>query len=82
MEATFKACNLAAICNLRILLRHQGVWVNKQATIAQSLYETLCEEDQTEWTIEEILDQVKTTSRLFASAKLNRIAGLVPDILN
>ena len=83
-EATFKACNLAAICNLRTLLRHQGVWVekDKRVTITQSLYDTLCEEDQREWTKEEILDQVKATSKLFASFKLNRIAGLVPDILN
>ena len=46
------------------------------------MYNTLYKEDQTEWTIEEILDQVKATSKLFASPKLNRIAGLVPDILN
>jgi len=83
-EAIFKACNPAIIRNLRTLLRHQGVWVktDKRAIIAQSLYNTLCEEDQTEWTIKEILDQVRATSKLFAFAKLNRIAGLVPDILN
>ena len=83
-EATFKACNPATIRNLRTLLRYQGVWVkmDKRATIAQSLYDILCKEDQMEWTIEEILDQVKATSRLFASPKLNRIAGLIPDILN
>ena len=34
------------------------------------------------WTKEEILDQVKATNKLFVSSKLNRIAGLIPDILN
>jgi len=44
-EATFKACNRIATYNLRTLLRHRGVWVDKRVTIAQSLYDTLCEED-------------------------------------
>ena len=35
-----------------------------------------------EWTKEEILDQVKETNKLFTSSKLNRIASLVPDLLN
>ena len=46
------------------------------------MYNILCKKDQTEWTIEEILDQVKATSKLFASPKLNRIASLIPNILN
>ena len=46
------------------------------------MYNTIHEEDQTEWTKEEILDQVDTTNKLFASPKLNKIAGLIPDILN
>jgi hypothetical protein len=33
-EATFKACDCIALYNLRTLLRNQGVWVNKQVTIA------------------------------------------------
>ena len=45
IEAIFKACDYIAIYNLWTLLRHQGVWVNKQVTITQSLYDTLCEED-------------------------------------
>ena len=35
-----------------------------------------------EQTKEEILDQVKATNKLFTSSKLNRIAGLIPDLLN
>ena len=35
-----------------------------------------------EWTKEEILDQVDTKNKLFASPKLNKIAGLIPNILN
>ena len=58
------------------LLRNQGVWVNKQVTIARSLYDTLCEEDQREWTKEEILDHINTNG-FFASFKLNRISGLI-----
>ena len=71
-EAIFKTCDRIATYNLRALLRHQGVWVNKRATITQSLYDTLCEEDQTEWTKEEVLDHINT-NRFFASFKLNRI---------
>ena len=49
-EATFKACDFAVIYNLQALLRYQGVWVkkDKRATIAQSLYDIVCEKDQTE----------------------------------
>src|SRR6266702_6743106 len=71
-ETIFKTCDRIATYNLRTLLRHQGVWVNKQATIAQSLYDTLCEEDQTEWTKEEVLDHINTNG-FFASYKLNEI---------
>ena len=35
-----------------------------------------------EWTKEEILDQVDTINKLFTSPKLNKIAGLIPNILN
>ena len=65
-EAIFKTYDRIATYNLRTLLRYQGVWVNKQATIAQSLYDTLCEEDQTEWTKEEVLDHINTNG-FFAS---------------
>ena len=44
-EAIFKTCNRIATYNLRALLRYQGVWVNKQVTIVQSLYNILCEKD-------------------------------------
>ena len=83
-EAIFKACNPVTIRNLRTLLCDQGVWVerNKRVTIAQALYNTIHEEDQTEWTKEEILDQVDTINKLFASFKLNKIASLIPNILN
>ena len=36
------------------------------------MYDTLCEEDQTEWTKEEILNYINTNG-FFASFKLNRI---------
>ena len=71
------------IRNLQTLLRNYGVWVkkDKQVTIARSLYNTLCKEDQTEWTKEQILDDVEF-NRSFASFKLNRIASLIPNLLN
>ena len=47
-EAIFKTYNCIATYNLQTLLHYQGVWVNKQVTIIQSLYNILCEEDQTE----------------------------------
>jgi hypothetical protein len=83
-EAIFKACNPTTIRNLRTLLRNQGVWVerNKRVTVAQSLYNTIHEKDQTEWTKEEILDQFQETKELFASSKLNIITSLIPNPLN
>ena len=35
-----------------------------------------------EQTKEEILDQVNTINKLFASSKFNEIASFIPDILN
>ena len=60
METIFKTCNHIATYNLQTLLHDQGVWVEKDkwVIIAWSLYNTLCEEDPTEWTKEQILDQV------------------------
>ena len=84
MEAIFKACSLIIIRKLQTLLCNQGVWVekDKQVTIVRSLYNTLCEKDQIEWTKEKILDHIKTTGGLFASSKLNRIASLILDLFN
>ncbi len=46
-----------------------------------SLYNTLTEENLTEWTREQILDYIKN-NRPFSSYKLNRIAGLIDDPFN
>ena len=35
-----------------------------------------------EWTKEEILDDVNIINKLFASPKFNKIASLIPNILN
>ena len=53
-KAIFKACSIIPIRNLQNLLCHQGIWVekDKRITIAQSLYDILCKEDQMEWTKE------------------------------
>jgi hypothetical protein len=49
-EPVFRNCTIITVRNLRALLRNQGVWVakDKRVTIAQSLYNTLCEEDPAE----------------------------------
>ena len=80
-EAIFKTCK--GICKLRILLCDQGVWVtrNRQITTAQSLYNTLCEEDPVEWSKEEILEQIRAKGP-FKSYKLNRISGVIDNSLN
>ena len=83
-EATFKACSIIPVHNLRTLFCDQGVQIkkDKRVTIARSLYNTLCEKDPTEWTKEQILDQVQETNKFFASSKLNKITSFVPNILN
>ena len=83
IKAIFKACSLIIICNLQTLLHNQGVWVekDKQVTITRSLYNTLCEKDQTEQTKEQILDYIKTTSELFAFFKLNRIFSFIGPLI-
>jgi hypothetical protein len=50
VEVIFKTYKLVTIYNLQTLFHNQGVWVekNKQVTIAQSLYNILYKEDQTE----------------------------------
>ena len=55
--------------------------INK--SLLHSLYTIqYIKKNQIKWTKEEILDQVKATKELFASSKLNRIASLIPNLLN
>ena len=84
IEAIFKACKLTVTRNLQTFLCNQGVQVkkDKRVTVARSLYNTLYEENQTKQTKEELLDQYNTTKELFASPKLNVIAGLIPGPFN
>ena len=35
-----------------------------------------------EWIKEEILNQINAKNKLFTSSKLNKITGLIPNILN
>ncbi|SLM36407.1 hypothetical protein LPUS_00586 [Lasallia pustulata] len=55
-EQTFKDASNHEIRRLRTILRKRGVWVQKRArtSIALSLYNTLKEEERTEWTEFEI----------------------------
>jgi hypothetical protein len=58
---TFKACQQTLIRKLRSHLRSNGVWVkvDRRVTVAQSLFETLGEEDPTEWSNTEMREQLK-----------------------
>jgi hypothetical protein len=48
---TFQNCNQTYLRKLRIVLREYGVWVatGKRVSLAEALYQTLQEEDPTEW---------------------------------
>ena len=74
--ATFKDCNQPGIRKLRALLRSNGVWVRKdrRKTVAESLYNTLQEEEPAEWTTQEIEEYIRTTGR-FNSAQINYMLG-------
>jgi hypothetical protein len=71
-KSIFKDCNQMSIRKLRALLRMYGVWVKKDRhlTVAESLYNTLQEEDPTLWTIQEIEEHIRTIGQ-FNSARIN-----------
>jgi hypothetical protein len=58
-EDTLKPCGVQCLRRLRTSLRDRGIWVlsNKNITIAKSLSNTIEEEEQTQWTQEELLLQ-------------------------
>jgi hypothetical protein len=70
--AIFKDCNQPGIRKLRAMLRMYGVWVRKdrRKTVAESLYNTLQEDEPTEWTAQEIEEHLQTV-REFKSGRLN-----------
>ena len=47
---------------------------DRRKTVAESLYNTLQEEEPTEWTTQEIEEYIRTTGR-FNSAQINYILG-------
>jgi hypothetical protein len=58
-EESLKASTLLSFTRrLRTLLRNRGIWVlkDKNITIAKSLSNTIKEEDQIQWTQEELLE--------------------------
>ena len=76
----FKSCIPADIRNLRRLLRKNGVWVikDRHVLVAQSLFNTLQEEEPTAWTTEAITTHLADDGG-FNSVKLEPI---VQDILS
>jgi hypothetical protein len=68
---TFKECNQISIRNLRQLLRVRGVWVRKHrnATVPESLFQTLQEDDPTEWTETEIREHMEAGGE-FSSGRI------------
>jgi hypothetical protein len=69
-----KECSQLGIRKLRTLLRMNGVWVRKdrRMTVAESLYNTLQEEDPIEWTMQEIEEHIRTEGQ-FNSVPINHI---------
>jgi hypothetical protein len=57
---TFKNCLPTDICKLRIFLRTNGVWVqnDRHITVAQSLHNTILEEERTRWTREAVREHL------------------------
>jgi hypothetical protein len=80
-EEILKGCSQPTIRKLRTFLRHQGVWIakDKHITVARSLYNTLHEEDQAQWSKEDILEHIKTNGP-FNSYKLNKESGITIDL--
>jgi hypothetical protein len=70
--AALKECSQLGIRQLRTLLRTNGVWVRKdrRKTVAESLYNTLQEEEPTEWTAQEIEEHLQAVGD-FKSARIN-----------
>jgi hypothetical protein len=70
-EKYFKDANTHTTRNLRSTLRTYGVWVNRsrERGLPRALYDVLQEEDQHEWTMEEIEDHIKTQGK-FKSRKI------------
>ena len=68
----FKDCNQFNIQKLRVFLQNNGVWVkqHRNATVPESLYNTLQEEEPTEWTELEIREYV-ATGKKFNSDRIN-----------
>lgn len=70
--SVFKERSQLGTRKLRTLLRLNGVQVRKDRckTVAESLYNTLQEEDLTKWTTQEIEEHI-STARRFNSAQIN-----------
>jgi hypothetical protein len=71
---TFKNCHPIDIQRLRLLLRTNGVWVLKdpRTTVAQSLYNTLSEQVQSEWPEDDIKQRLDSGKK-FNSARIQHV---------
>jgi hypothetical protein len=78
-----RKCSQLGIRKLRTLLRLNGIWVRKdrRKTVAESLYNTLQEEDPTEWTTRAIEEHIRTVGR-FNLAQINYNNNYNPLLLN
>jgi hypothetical protein len=79
-EESFKSCKIGSQRQLRAFLRTRGVKVTKvkNITIAHSLFETTKEEDQADWSAEEIQNHL-TQEGPFLSYRINRLLDLASN---
>jgi hypothetical protein len=72
--AVFKSCNQHLIRQLRLRLRTNGVWVQRQTgtTVPESLFSTAQEKEPTEWTESELRSHLDNSGG-FNSPRINNI---------
>ena len=70
----FKNCNQTHVRKLRMILQTNGVWVQKHrnTTVPESLFDTIQEEDPTDWTISEINEHMAAGGK-FNSGRIEYI---------
>jgi hypothetical protein len=70
----FKNCNQTHVRKLQTILRTNGVWVqkHKNTIVPKSMFNTIQEEDPTDWTISEINEHMAAGGK-FNSGRINYI---------
>ncbi|RKF56855.1 hypothetical protein GcC1_193027 [Golovinomyces cichoracearum] len=77
---SLKSATLRSIQNLRDCLLSRGVYVtkdDKRKTIAQAFFECITEDDQHQWTDDEIIQAIDRLDGPFISSKLNNRLNII-----